>query len=184
MKLVVLDRDGVINYDSDAYIKTPEEWIPIPGSLEAIARLTKNGYTVCIATNQAGLARGLFDVSTLERIHDKMHTHVIACGGRIAHIAYCPHHPDDACTCRKPQPGLLRQIAEKFDVALEGVPFVGDSDKDLLAAHSVGALPVLVRTGNGAAVERVGSLPAGTVVYADLAAAVAEIIDDTIFSRR
>jgi D-glycero-D-manno-heptose 1,7-bisphosphate phosphatase len=176
MKLVILDRDGVINFDSDAYIKSPEEWVPIPGSIEAIAALARNGYTVCVATNQAGLARGLFDERTLEAMHDKMRALVDGAGGRIACIAHCPHHPDDGCSCRKPRPGLLLQIAARHAVSLQDVPFIGDSEKDLQAACAAGARPILVRTGNGAAVERRGLLPSGTPVYDDLASAAAALI--------
>ena len=179
MKLVILDRDGVINYDSDAYIKSPNEWTPIPGSIEAIAALTKAAFTVCVATNQAGLARGLFDEHALEAMHAKMHQLVESAGGRIAFIAHCPHHPDDGCDCRKPKPGLLLRIADKFNVNLAGVPFIGDSEKDVAAALSAGARPILVRTGNGTATERDGRIPDGVAVYDDLSAAAAALIDSS-----
>ncbi|MBU6420943.1 MAG: D-glycero-beta-D-manno-heptose 1,7-bisphosphate 7-phosphatase [Gammaproteobacteria bacterium] len=149
MRLVILDRDGVINYDSDAYIKSPEEWRPIPGSLEAIANLTHAGFTVTVASNQAGVARGLFDLDTLAAIHRKMQAAVEQAGGELAGIFYCPHGPDDGCDCRKPKPGLLKQIAQDFGTSLHGVPAVGDSLRDIEAAESVGARPILVRTGKG-----------------------------------
>jgi D-glycero-D-manno-heptose 1,7-bisphosphate phosphatase len=171
MKLVILDRDGVINFDSDAYIKSPEEWKPIPGSLEAIARLTRAGYTVAVASNQSGLARGLFDQATLERIHDKMSHAAAAAGGHIAAIVYCPHGPEDRCECRKPRAGLLRDIAARFKVELKEVPVIGDALRDVEAARAVGAQPILVRTGKGEATVRRGEGLEGVAVYPDLAAA-------------
>ena len=176
MKLFILDRDGVINYDSDAYIKSPNEWIPIPGSIEAIAALSKSGFTVCVATNQAGLARGLFDEHALEAMHAKMHQLVESAGGRIAFIAHCPHHPDDGCDCRKPKPGLLLQIAARFNSSLSGVAFIGDSEKDLQAAVTAGASPMLVRTGNGYRTECNGRLPQGTMVFDSLVDAARALI--------
>jgi D-glycero-D-manno-heptose 1,7-bisphosphate phosphatase len=171
---VVLDRDGTINRDSAAYIKSPAEWVPLPGSLEAIARLNRAGWTVAVASNQSGLARGLFDEATLERIHHKMTEAVRKAGGEIDHIVYCPHHPDDGCDCRKPAPGLLHQLAAHYGVALSGVPVVGDSRRDLDAARAVGARPILVRTGNGRQAEAAGQ--AGDAeVYDDLSAA-AEVL--------
>lgn len=149
MKLIILDRDGVINEDSDAYIKSPEEWLPIPGSPEAIARLTQNGYRVAVATNQSGLSRGLFDEFTLARIHQKLHNCVESAGGLIDGIFFCPHGPDEGCHCRKPATGLLEAIAIEFDTDLAGTPLVGDSAKDLEAALKVGARPILVKTGKG-----------------------------------
>jgi len=149
MNIVILDRDGVINQDSDAFIKTPEEWIAIPGSLEAIARLNQAGYRVVVASNQSGLARGLFDQAALEAIHKKMESSLRKLGGRLDGIYYCPHGPDDNCHCRKPKPGLLLQIAEDLGLdSIEGV-LVGDSLRDLQAAQAVGIKPVLVLTGKG-----------------------------------
>lgn len=150
MKLIVLDRDGVINHDSDAYIKSPEEWHPIPGSLEAIGRLSHAGYRVVVATNQSGLARGLFTLEALHRIHACMHGQLAALGGVVDAVFFCPHHPDEGCPCRKPRPGLLEDIAARLRVPLAGVPVVGDALRDLEAARAVGARPVLVRTGKGA----------------------------------
>ena len=135
MKLIVLDRDGVINEDSDAYIKSPEEWQPIPGSLEALARLRRAGWTVVVASNQSGLGRGLFDAATLEAIHAKMALAVEAAGGHIDGLYFCPHSPDDHCLCRKPKPGLLRAIAADYHMSLDGVPAIGDSLRDLRPAH-------------------------------------------------
>lgn len=149
MRLVILDRDGVINYDSDEYIKSPDEWIPIPGSLEAIARLCREDYKVVVATNQSGVARGLFDMDMLNGIHARMLGQIRQKGGEIDAIFFCPHGPNDGCVCRKPQPGLLLDVADRLKVKLRGVPVVGDSLRDIQAAMAVDALPVLVRTGKG-----------------------------------
>ena len=177
MKLVILDRDGVINEDSDDFIKSPAEWRPLPGSLEAIARLTAHGYTVVVATNQSGLARGLLDAATLDAIHRRMQGAVAAAGGRIDAIFHCPHGPEDACSCRKPQPGLLRQIAERYGVALHAIPVIGDSSRDLQAARAVGARPILVLTGKGRATLQ--SCDASAVeAYPDLDAAARALTRD------
>ncbi len=149
MRFVILDRDGVINEDSDAFIKAPEEWVPIPGSLEAIELLTLRGYRIVVLTNQSGIARGYFDEAMLERIHARMLAAVEARGGRIEAIIHCPHGPEDFCACRKPRPGLFQQFAERFGVELTGIPAVGDSFRDLEAARAVGAAPILVETGKG-----------------------------------
>jgi len=141
VKLTILDRDGVINRESSAYIKNPDEWLPLPGSLEAIATLNQQGFTVAIATNQSGIARGLYDRNMLARIHQKMHRHCHQVGAHIDFIAYCPHHPNDGCDCRKPSPGLLHQISEHYGVTLHGVPFVGDRLTDIQAGQAVGATP-------------------------------------------
>lgn len=149
MQLVILDRDGVINEDSPAYIKSPEEWIPIPGSLEAIARLHRAGWHVVVATNQSGIARRLFDADALMRIHNRMRRGVAEAGGRIEAIFFCPHGPDDNCYCRKPRPGLFLDIARRLRVTLHDVPAIGDSLHDLQAARDAGANPILVKTGRG-----------------------------------
>lgn len=149
MKLVILDRDGVINHDSEHYIRRPDEWRPLPRSLDAIARLTKAGWTVTVATNQSGLARGFFDIATLNAIHQKMHAQVEAMGGHICAVAFCPHGPDERCGCRKPEPGLLQALARRFGARLSGVTVIGDSWRDIRAARSAGADPLLVLTGNG-----------------------------------
>lgn len=182
--LIILDRDGVINADSDAYIKSPEEWQPLPGSLEAIARLTAAGWQIAIATNQSGLARGLFDEATLKRIHTKMLTAIGDAGGKIATIAYCPHGPDDGCDCRKPAAGLLIEISRRLETSLAGVPVVGDSLRDLQSAVAVGARPLLIRTGKGIRTLKAG-LPTelGSIpVFADLAAAVDALLDGSVRS--
>ncbi len=149
MKLVILDRDGVINQDSDSYIKSPDEWIPIPGSIDAIARLNHAGWTVAIATNQSGVGRGLFDLITLDSIHQRMREYLVAGGARIDAIAFCPHAPEAACQCRKPQPGLFHSLAQRFHTNLINVPIIGDSWRDIEAALTVHAKPVLVLTGKG-----------------------------------
>ena len=180
MRLIILDRDGVINEDSDEFIKSPDEWIPIPGSLEAIARLTRTKYRIVVATNQSGLGRGLLDVNMLARIHEKMHRKLGEVGGRVDAIFFCPHTPDDHCECRKPKPGLLRDIANRLYVDLNDVPAIGDSLRDIQAAKAVGARPMLVRTGKGQATVEKGTGLKGVPVYDDLAAAVdALIMDDT-----
>lgn len=175
MKLVILDRDGTINRDSDHYIKSPAEWKPLKGSLEAIARLTQAGYRVVIATNQSGLARGLFDMTTLNAIHDSLQHAAQQAGGRIDAIFFCPHAGDADCACRKPRPGMLLEIAKRMNVPLEGVPMVGDSLRDLQAAAAAGARPVLVLTGKGRQTREAGGLPPGTQVFPDLAAFAAQL---------
>ena len=175
MKLLILDRDGVINQDSDAYIKTLEEWIPIPGAIEAIARLSKAGWTVAVATNQSGLARGYYDQAMLEAMHARLRQLVAEQGGEVGLIVHCPHGPDDGCDCRKPAPGMLRQIAAHYQAELAGVWFVGDSSGDLAAACSVGCQPVLVKTGKGQ-LTQAKPLPAGTLVFDDLAAVAAHLL--------
>src|SRR5574337_550249 len=176
MKLVILDRDGVINYDSDAYIKSPAEWVPIPGSLAAIARLHRAGFAVTVATNQAGVARGLFDLAMLDAIHRRMQTAVAQAGGSLAGIFYCPHGPEDGCDCRKPQPGLLKTISEQLHVDLRGVPVIGDSLRDIEAAERVNARPILVLTGSGEKTLRGLHTPQRVEVFADLAAAADQIV--------
>ncbi|HEC11793.1 MAG TPA: D-glycero-beta-D-manno-heptose 1,7-bisphosphate 7-phosphatase [Acidiferrobacteraceae bacterium] len=149
MRLVILDRDGVINEDSDDFIKSPEEWIPIPGSLEAITRLCREDYRVVLATNQSGVARGLFDMDTLNQIHLRMLDQIRQKGGEIDAIFFCPHGPDDGCDCRKPKAGMFRDIADRLHINITGVPVVGDSLRDIQAAQVVDALPILVLTGKG-----------------------------------
>lgn len=173
MAFIILDRDGVINHDSPNFIRSPEQWIPLPGALEAIARLTAAGHCVGVATNQSGLARGLFDAGALDAMHAKLHRQLAPLGGRIDHIAVCPHGPASYCDCRKPKPGLLLQLARYWDLQdLVDVPVVGDSARDLEAAHSCGARPVLVRTGNGGRTEASPAATLATAVYPDLAAFV------------
>ncbi|HJQ63197.1 MAG TPA: D-glycero-beta-D-manno-heptose 1,7-bisphosphate 7-phosphatase [Burkholderiales bacterium] len=176
MKLFILDRDGVINYDSPSYIKSPEEWKPIPGSLEAIAQLNQSGYHVVVASNQSGIGRGLFDMATLNAIHDKMHRALGQVGGHIDAVFFCPHADEAHCTCRKPRSGLLEEIGHRFNINLKGVPSIGDAQRDLEAAAAVGAQPVLVLTGKGVKTRQAGTLPPGTLVFADLAEAVKSLL--------
>lgn len=175
--LVILDRDGVINKDSAEFVKSADEWRPLPGSISAIARLSRAGYTVAVASNQSGLARGLLDRNALRSMHRKLRRLVAAEGGRVDRIVVCPHGPDDGCACRKPLPGLLNRLARHYDTSLSGVPMVGDSLRDLQAAASAGATPILVRTGHG--IETSRQLPddlRGVRVYDDLAAFAADAL--------
>ncbi len=169
-KVVILDRDGVINRESVHFIRSPAEWIPLPGSLQAIADLTRAGFAVVVATNQSGVGRGLFSAETLAEIHRHMTAAVEAQGGRLAGIFVCPHAPQDNCDCRKPRPGLLRQVAAAFGGSLAGTVVVGDSERDIRAAQAVGARPVLVRTGNGRDTEAHLAPGERLEVYDDLAA--------------
>ncbi|MFN2644958.1 MAG: D-glycero-beta-D-manno-heptose 1,7-bisphosphate 7-phosphatase [Burkholderiales bacterium] len=170
MKVVILDRDGTINHDSDHHIKSLEEWRPIKGSLEAIARLTQAGYRIVVATNQSGIARGLFSTRALFDIHDALQRAAAQAGGRIDAFFFCPHAADAACQCRKPQPGMLLDVARRFNVALEDTYMVGDALRDVQAAAAAGARPVLVLTGKGQKTHAEDNLPAGTQVFPDLAA--------------
>ncbi len=176
--LIVLDRDGVINQDSDAYVKSAEEWLPIPGSIAAIGRLTRAGYAIAVATNQSGIGRGYYDEAALEAMHAKMLDLVAAAGGRIDAVAFCPHHPDTHCDCRKPLPGLLHQIQQQLGVDLQGAYMVGDSIRDLEAGVAAGCQPVLVRTGKGE--KSLLGLPESGLgkvsVYDDLAAFVDHLL--------
>lgn len=177
--LLILDRDGVINQDSARFVKSAEEWVPLPGSIAAIASLSRAGYTVAVASNQSGLARGLFDRNALRAMHRKLRRLVSNEGGRIDRIVVCPHGPDFGCGCRKPKPGLLIRLARHYGVTLDGVPVVGDSLRDLQAAADAGATPILVRTGNGAKTSR--ELPRalrGVRVYDDLAAFAADLLGE------
>ncbi len=169
MKLIILDRDGVINQDSDEFIKSPEEWTPIPGSLDAIARLYRAGYRIVVATNQSGIGRGLFDIVALNAIHQKMHAAVRASGGIIDSIFFCPHTNNDNCDCRKPRQGMFNAIAERYSISLEGVPTVGDSLRDLQAGFLAGCNPILVMTGKGNQTKTNGGLPPDTIIFEDLA---------------
>ena len=175
-KLVILDRDGTINRASDEFVKSPEEWEPLPGALEAIGRLNHAGYHVVLATNQSGLGRGLFDIAALNSVHAHMMKALSAYGGRIDAVFYCPHGPDEGCHCRKPEPGLLEQIAERYGVDLHGVPYIGDSLRDMQAAVHAGCEPHLVCTGRHTDLRGHQGVPAGfpegTRVHADLAACV------------
>jgi len=175
--LVILDRDGVINRDSSDFVKSPDEWIPLSGSISAIAALSKAGYTVTVASNQSGLARGLFDRSALRAIHRKLRKLVSTKGGHIDRIVICPHGPDDDCECRKPRPGLLDRLGRYYGIELTGVPVIGDSLRDLQAAAAAGARPILVRTGNGQKTElALGDNLGATEVFDDLAAAAETLV--------
>lgn len=174
-KLIILDRDGVINVDSDLFIKSPDEWKPIPGSLEAIARLNQWGWRVVLASNQSGVGRGLFGMDMLNAINEKMVKSLAQVGGRLDAIFFCPHAADSPCDCRKPKPGLLRQIGERFNVDLAGVPCVGDSLRDLQAGVAMGCTPYLVLTGKGMKTRDDPNLPPGTLIFDDLAAVVADL---------
>ncbi len=176
MKLAILDRDGVINHDSDQYIKSPAEWRPIAGSIEAIARLNQNGYRIAIATNQSGIGRGLFDMATLNAINDKMMELVFRQGGRIDALFFCPHTAGENCNCRKPRTGMLEEIAARFHTDLKGVPLIGDSLKDLQAAEAVEAQPILVLTGKGEKTRQDAGMPKKTLVFESLAEAARHLI--------
>ena len=175
MNLIILDRDGVINYDSEQFIKSPDEWRPIPGSLEAIALLNRWGWRVVVSTNQSGVGRGLFDMDTLNAIHDKMVKSLAQIGGKLDAIFYCPHPADSTCNCRKPKPGMLIEIGERFNTDLVGIPMVGDSLRDLQAAEAVDGQPCLVLTGKGAKTREDQQLPPRTLVFDDLAAVAAHL---------
>lgn len=177
MKLVILDRDGVINHDRDDFVKSAAEWVPIDGSLEAIARLNHAGWRVVVATNQSGIGRGFFGMAELNAMHDKLHRLLAGVGGRVDAIFLCPHTADMQCGCRKPKPGMYRDIGLRFDARLDETPVIGDSLRDLEAAAAVGAQPILVRSGKGEKTLAKGGLPAGTRIYADLSEAVDALID-------
>ncbi len=177
--LVILDRDGVINRDSSEFVKSVDEWIPLPGSIRAIAELDRAGFTVTVASNQSGIARGLLDRNALRAMHRKLRRLVAAEGGRVDRIVVCPHGPDDGCSCRKPKPGLLRRLARHYKTQLEGVPVIGDSLRDLQAAAKTGAGPILVRSGNGRKTEaRLAGDLSDTEVFDDLAAAAAALLEE------
>lgn len=177
-RLVILDRDGVINEDSDDYIKSAEEWVPIPGSLEAIARLNHAAIIVAVATNQSGVGRGLFTLDELNQIHAKLQRALARVGGHVDAIFFCPHAPDAGCQCRKPAPGLLHAISQRFAIPLNEVPVIGDSLRDLEAALATDALPVLVRTGKGAQTLENDPQLARYPLFDDLATAVDGLLRD------
>ena len=176
-RIVVLDRDGVINRESKSFVKSADEWQALDGSIEAIAALSQGGFRIAVASNQSGLARGLFDYGALYAMHEKMRDLVARAGGSIDHIVICPHGPDDDCDCRKPRPGLLHQVGEHFKTDMCGVPFIGDSIRDMEAALAADARPILVRSGNGREAE--SALPAdlqSIEVFDDLPAAAAALL--------
>ena len=176
MRLVILDRDGVINRTVEGYVLKPDHWEPLPGSLEAIARFTKAGYRIAVATNQSGVGRGLFDLATLAAIHAKMHQAVAEAGGRIDAIFFCPHAADSRCDCRKPKPGMILEILRRYGAEPVGITVVGDSLRDLQAAAAVGCRPVLVLSGKGRKTMQAGGLPPETLVRVDLAAVASELM--------
>ena len=179
-RLVILDRDGVVGRDSEAHIRSSDQWHPIDGSLDAISLLTQGGFTVAVATNQSGIARGLLDLAALEKIHEKMTLAVSAAGGHIDRIVFCPHGPSDGCDCRKPAPGLLLQLADHYGIGLAAVPFIGDSLRDLEAAQAVGARDILVRTGNGRITEAQCEPAEGVEVYDDLLQAARALLTEPV----
>jgi D-glycero-D-manno-heptose 1,7-bisphosphate phosphatase len=171
-RLVILDRDGVINEDDDAGIRNAEAWVPVAGSLEAIARLNQAGYQVMVATNQSGIAKGYYGIDDLNAMHAKMNRLLAQVGGRVDGVVFCPHGEDEGCDCRKPLPGMYREISERTRIPLAGVPAIGDSLRDVEAAVAVGARPMLVRTGKGERTLAAGGLPEDVSIHDDLAAAV------------
>jgi D-glycero-D-manno-heptose 1,7-bisphosphate phosphatase len=176
VKLIILDRDGVINHDSEEYIKSPTEWVPVAGSLEAIARLNHAGYKVVVVTNQSGIGTGVLDVGSLNRIHEKMHRQLAELGGVIEAVFFCPHAPSDGCSCRKPRAGLFDSVARRFRTNLNGVTAVGDSLRDIQAARTAGCRPVLVLTGKGKRTLAKGEGLEDVAVFVDLAAVVDEFL--------
>lgn len=172
MKLIILDRDGVINVDPESFIRSPDEWYPIDGALEAIARLNQAGYQVVVATNQAGISLGQYDLSLLNAIHQRMHAAALAVGAEIDAIFFCPHSAKENCDCRKPRTGMFQEIAKRYGIKLKGTPSVGDSLRDLQASYLAGCTPYLVLSGKGRQTLDSGGLPPNTVVFPDLAAAV------------
>ncbi|MCC7006779.1 MAG: D-glycero-beta-D-manno-heptose 1,7-bisphosphate 7-phosphatase [Ottowia sp.] len=177
-KLIILDRDGVINHDADNFIKSPDEWLPIPGSLEAMAQLYQAGYRIVIATNQSGIGRKLFNMTALNAIHAKMHRALADLGGHIDAIFFCPHTEHDACLCRKPKPGLLEQISTRLNINITDVPVVGDSLRDLQAAEILRCTPHLVLTGKGLKTQHHPNLPANTHIHTDLQAFATALLKD------
>jgi len=178
VKLIVLDRDGVINEASDEIIKEAQDFVPIEGSIEAIVRLSQNGYRVIVITNQSGIAHGLLTIDEVSRVHIHMQQLVASQGGRIDAVLFCPHAPDDDCSCRKPKPGMLHDLMERLNVELDGVPFVGDSLRDLQTAMVVGASPVLVKTGHGTTTLEENKRLDGIEIYDDLASFVEQMLVD------
>ncbi|PJA31293.1 MAG: D-glycero-beta-D-manno-heptose-1,7-bisphosphate 7-phosphatase [Zetaproteobacteria bacterium CG_4_9_14_3_um_filter_53_7] len=183
LKAVLLDRDGVINFDSPDYILAPDQWHPIPGSLAAIARLHAAGIAVAIVSNQSGLGRGMMDQQTFNAIHGKMMLAIEQAGGFISHVAYCPHGPDDHCDCRKPRPGMVFDSLAALGLSdqPEQVLFIGDSIRDVQAAHAAGVPAMLVQSGYGDAdniLQKARFLQSDIEFYADLAEAVAMILGE------
>ena len=177
MKIILLDRDGVINQDSDKFVKSIDEFILIPGSVDAIANLSQAGFKVVVCTNQSGLGRGLFTMEALNEMHEKLHQSVEQAGGEVDVIMFCPHTAEANCLCRKPKPGMILDICERFNVEdISQVAMIGDSIRDLQAIDNVGGIPILVKTGNGKKTLAKETLPAGTLVFDDLLPASEDII--------
>ena len=184
MEIIILDRDGVINYDSPNYIKTPDEWEAIPGSIDAIANLTQAGFKIVICSNQSGIGRGLFTMQDLNDIHQKMHRLVDQAGGKIAAIFICPHTPENNCECRKPKSKMIIDICARFNVDdISHVAFIGDSMRDLEAISTVGGIPVLVKTGNGKKTLNQKNMPENTLVFESLADASEYLIENKDHAR-
>lgn len=183
MSYIILDRDGVINFDSLEYIKSPDEWVPIPGSLEAVALLNRAGFKVIVATNQSGIARGYYDLETLDAIHEKMMRELAAVGGYVEEVFFCPHHPEEACQCRKPKPGMLHAIQKKFGMSLTDTFYIGDSLADVGAAQAAGCKLLLVMTGNGRATLERNPQLISVPQFADLAEAAQYVLTETRRSR-
>lgn len=180
MKLIILDRDGVINYDSDQYIKSVDEWEPIPGSLQAMGRLCQAGYTLAVLTNQSGIARGMFDLETLHAMHTKMLGLLEQYGGQVSALFFCPHGPNDECDCRKPKAGMYHDLASRLQMELTGVPSIGDSLRDIQAARAAGASPILVRSGKGERTLAAGGKELSAVpVFKDLAEVADSILGES-----
>jgi D-glycero-D-manno-heptose 1,7-bisphosphate phosphatase len=172
----MIDRDGVINEDSSDFIKSVAEWRPIKGSLEAIGALHRGGWQIVVVTNQSGIGRGLYDEAMLAKIHQHMHDRVRAAGGELAGVYYCPHLPEDDCDCRKPRPGMFRALERELGVSVRGAPYIGDRVSDVESAEGVGARPILVRTGTGAATEALLAGRGGVAVFDDLASAARSLL--------
>lgn len=179
MKLIILDRDGVINHIHDHHIKTPEEWVPIDGSLDAIVRLKHHGYRIIVTTIQSGISRGILEMDMLNRIHKKMLQSIADCGGSIDAIFFCPHTAEEQCECRQPKPGMFQEIERRWNIPLKDVPCVGDRLRDLQAAEAAGGIPYLVRTGKGKLTLQQGNLPEGTRIYASLEMIVNDLLANT-----
>ena len=179
MKIIILDRDGVINHDSEEFVKSVDEWEPITGSIEAIANLTQAGYKVVVCTNQSGLGRGLYTMEVLNNIHEKMHRLVEQEGGKISAIFLCPHKPEDNCSCRKPKPTMILEIIDRYNIDnVNNLIMVGDSNRDLEAIATAGGIPVLVKTGNGKKTFAQNKMPSNTMVFKNLLA-VSEYLIET-----
>ena len=181
MKLIILGRDGILNEYRDDHVKAPAEWVPIPGALEAVSRLNHAGWHAVVATNQAGIGRGMIDMASVNLIHAHMNKLMQAQGARLDAVFFCPHTPEEQCDCRKPLPGMMLEIGERYGVDLDHVPVAADTLRDLQAAHAAGCEPHLVRTGRAAqlddaVVEQWCKQVPGVRVHADLSAMAEQLI--------